>query len=96
MTVDQLSDKARELLTTALSADGHSKGLIALSLTVGGGGWAIAGDRQERVYGDSLADVQRAIDDLHDNYLIVQTATGGYIVTPLGCQVAGWTSTQST
>ena len=88
ITIDQLSGRARELLTTALAGEGRSKGMIALNQTLGGGGYVIVGDSQERVYGDSLAASQQAIDDLCDAYLIVQMATGDYIVTPLGCELA--------
>ena len=90
MMTYQLSDKAQELLTTALAGDGRLKGWIALTPTLGGGGYATAGCNEERVYGNGLADVQRAIDELNDGHLIIQSKTGGFIVTPLGCLAAGW------
>ena len=92
MTIDQLSDKAKQLLTTALVGEGRMKGWIALTRTLGGGGYVTAGRSEERVYGSELEDVQRAIDELHDNQLIIQAPTGGFIVTPQGCLAAGWTS----
>ena len=71
ITINQLSDKARELLTTALAGGGRSKGLIVLTQTLSGGGYVIAGDSQREVYGNELADAQRAIDELHDYDLVL-------------------------
>ena len=41
MTIDQLSDKARELLTSSLAGEGRLKGWIALTQTLGGGGYVL-------------------------------------------------------
>ena len=88
-TFDQLSDKAQELMTAALAADGRAKGLITLTNAFGGAHHITAGNHHEMLFGDDATQAQMAIYDLADLYLIVQTA-GGYVVTPLGCQAAGW------
>ena len=88
-TFDKLSDKAQELLTSALAVDGRAKGLITLSHALGGAHHLTAGNHYEVLFGDDATQAQMAIYDLADLYLIVETA-GGYVVTPLGCQVAGW------
>ena len=88
-TFDQLSDKAQEPLTTALAADGRAKGLITLSRALGGAHHLTAGDHYEVLFGDDATQAQMAVYDLADLCLIVETADG-YVVTPMGCQAAGW------
>jgi hypothetical protein len=92
MTIDQISDEARELLTRALAVDGRAKGLISLSPAMGAGERLVIGNQYEMLYGDDIAQAQQAFFELADTSLIAQVATGGYMVTPLGCLAAGWSS----
>ena len=86
-TFDQLSDKAQELMTTALAADGRAKGLITLTPALGGAHHITAGDHYEVLFGDDATQAQMAIYDLVDLGLINETAACGYMVTPLGCDL---------
>ena len=92
MMADQLSDKARELLTAALAADGRRKGLISLSPAMGAGERLVIGNHYEMLFGDDIAPAQQAFYELADTGLIGEVATGGFMVTPLGCLTAGWTA----
>lgn len=86
---DQLSDRAQALLTAALAAEGRAKGLISLSPAMGAGERLVIGNHYEMLFGDDVATAQMAFHELADHGLIVEVATGGYIVSPLGCQLAG-------
>ena len=87
----ELSDKAKEMLTTALAGDGLLKGLIV----------AVATDRYRLVKvgngidqpsADELVAVQVLIDELAANHMITRWDAGAYMVTPLGCLTAGWST----
>ncbi|MYC33392.1 MAG: hypothetical protein F4X64_09475 [Chloroflexi bacterium] len=91
-TIDQLSDKAQELLTAALAVDGPAKGLISLSPAMGAGERLVVGNQYEVLFGDDAVQAQMAFYELADRRLIVEVTTGGYMVSPLGCQAAGWNS----
>ena len=88
--VNQISDRAKELLTDALAVDGPAKGMLSLSPAMGAGERLIIGNHHQMLYGDDIVSAQMAFHDLADLGLIVQLATSGYIVTPLGCQAVGW------
>ena len=91
-TIDDLSPKARYLLTTALEGHGRSKGLIIMQDAIGGVLHMVAGESQWRVFADGASEQQTAFYELLDNRLIVQfsieNVPAGYMVTPLGCEIA--------
>ena len=90
MMADQLSDKAQEFLASALAIDGRAKGLISLSPAMAAGERLVIGHPSAMLFGDDLAQAQQAFYELADTGLIVEVATGGFMVTPLGCLAAGW------
>ena len=96
MMADQLSDKARELLTAALAADGRRKGLIVMTELRGNGVILLAGNDEQRLFGEDANPVWQSRYELLDRNLVVEfTVDGspaGLMVTPLGCLAAGWTA----
>ncbi len=84
---DQISNRAKELLTDALAVDGPVKGMLSLSPAMGGGERLVIGNHYQMLYGDDIAATQMAFYELADLRLIDQIATGGYMVTPLGCHL---------
>ena len=93
ITIDDLSQKARAMLTQALDGQDCKKGLIILQYALGGVlRFVIIGDQQSEPYGDDVTEYQRAFYELLDHHLIIQTMIegipSGYMVTPLGCEVA--------
>ena len=95
MPINQLSDKARELLTTALAGEGRSKGLIVMT-ELRGGMNLLTGDVEQPLFGEEANPVWQARYELLDRNLVVeftmQSLPAGLMVTPLGCLAAGWTS----
>ena len=87
---NQISDRAKELLTGALAVDGPAKGMLSLSPAMGAGERLIIGNHYQMLYGDEIVHAQMAFHELADLWLIVELAPGGYMVTPLGCQAASW------
>ena len=79
-------------MTTALEGHDRIKGVITMTQALGGVLYMTAGDTQWRVFGGDVGEDQRALYELLDNHLIVRFSTedgpAGYIVTPLGCEIA--------
>ncbi len=93
ITIDDLSQKARAMLTRALDGQDREKGLIIMQYRLGGVLHSvIIGGQQSGAYGDDVIEYQKAFYELVDHHLIIQTmiegTPSGYMVTPLGCEVA--------
>ncbi len=92
-SIDDLSDKAKHLLETALECRGLVRGYIVFA---GGGAGVLhiaSGTVRWRAYGEAAVDAeQQALRELLDHRLIVALPTGqgpaGYMVTPSGCEIA--------
>ena len=87
MVLGQLSPKGRDVLERALDTNRVTKGLIILSAALGGAMHLIAGEHYEVLFGDDVAPAQQALHELADQNLIAELGTGGWMVTPLGCQM---------
>lgn len=87
MTLDQLSPKGRDVLEHALDTNRVTKGLIILSAALGGAMHLISGEHYEVLFGEDVATVQQVLLELADHSLIAELGTGGWMVTPLGCQI---------
>lgn len=88
----ELDRHTMRMLRVALRGEGRSKGLIALSDTLGRTTWAKVGDTESRLFGEEAEGAWRSFYELLDRNLIVQIMVdggpAGYMVTPLGCDVA--------
>ena len=47
----------------------------------------IAGEHYEVLFGEDVATVQQVLLELADHSLIAELGTGGWMVTPLGCEM---------
>ena len=94
MVLGQLSPKGRDVLERALDTNRATKGLIILSAALGGAMHLIAGEHYEVLFGDDVAAAQQALHELADQNLIAELGTGGWMVTPLGCQMV-WSAGSS-
>ena len=86
--LEQMPEKARDILLAAVLETGPAHRLIVAVDTLGGWMHIVSGNREWTVDHDAAPDYKAAIDCLRRHGLIIQVPKKGYYVTDTGYRVA--------